>query len=139
MRRQDKFLASLALYAIDLSSLKRRYEGITSRGDSLYRYMISVVWFRRRHGLDTANAGGLWTYSTDLHEEGDESAARGFLVDTLTDGRCGAGCRSRWDGERLWSEPSVTLAQAEEDAAFLRSMLDAVPQIPAGYDGWWRF
>lgn len=139
MRRQNKFLASLALYAIDLTGLTRAEVGPTHDGASLYKYEIPAVWFRRRRGLDTSNVGYLWDFSRDRHEGGSEEEARSFLEMTLTDGRQGGSCRSRWDGERLWSEPAVTLEQARKDAEFLQAMLDAFPQIPSGYDGWWRF
>jgi hypothetical protein len=54
-----------------------------------------------------------------------------------TDGRYGGDCEGRWDGERYWGaqEPAVI----EQHLALLRPMLANYPNIPDGYDGWWRF
>lgn len=140
MIRQSKFLASLSLYAIDLSSLTRLEIGrIESSGAPLYRYEINAVWFKRRNGMDTANCGYLWDISSDLHEESDPLEATTFLSYTLTDGRYGATCQTRWDGERLWSDPLLDLKSQQADTKFLKMMLKSFPRIPAGYDGWWRF
>lgn len=137
MIRQTAFLASSALYAVDLSGLKRSPCGHTASGEPLYRYDIPAVWFKRRKGVDAAQSGYLWTYATATHLEEDPAAARNFLATELTDGRYGGQCLHRWDGERLWSEPSIPVA--EQPLAFLRDMLAAYPEIPDGYDGWWRF
>jgi hypothetical protein len=53
------------------------------------------------------------------------------------DGRHGGDCEGRWDGERYWGaqEPGVI----ERHLDLLRPMLANYPNIPAGYDGWWRF
>lgn len=140
MIRQDRFLASQALYAVDLSSLTRAESGtVKSTGLPLYHYEIGAVWFRRRNGRDTANIGHLWDFSTDRYEEHNARDAHKFLSLTLTDGRHGGSCRSRWDGEKLWSHPSSLLNTSHKDLSFLRVMLGGYPSIPEGFDGWWRF
>jgi hypothetical protein len=143
MHRETRFLASRALYAVDLSKLQREQIGtVRGTGTPLYGYTIPAVWFKRRHGANTANVGTLWTCSTNYHKVGPdrpETPACEFLQFTLIDGRHGGRCRTRWDGDYLWSDPSTSYTQQTQDAEFLKRMLSRYPDIPDGFDGWWRF
>lgn len=49
----------------------------------------------------------------------------------------GGSCEGRWDGQRYWGaqEPDVMAQHLD----LLRPMIVNYPEIPAGYDGWWRF
>lgn len=141
MKKQNRFSLSKTLYAVDLSTLLRTQVGnVQSTGKPIYRYEIQAAWFKRRKRLDTSNVGYLSTVSTDfyLHVE-DEQQVKRFLSETIVDSRYGGRCRSRWDGSRLWSDPSLDRKDQEIDLKFLDSMLDRYPEIPAGYDGWWSF
>lgn len=157
---QSRFLPSKALYAVALSGLTRhalpRQKRIEVRNETrpdspveyvwvddpdarpLYRYEIPCVWYKRRKGTDTANIGTLRNTSWVEYPEHHPSHAQHFLSD-FTDGRYGADCRSRWDGECLWSFPDVTHEQMQEDLVLLRWMLDHYPEIPPGFSGWWSF
>jgi len=133
------FKLSPQLYAVALSSLTRREYPATETGLILYRYEICAIWFKRRKGIDTANIGYLWDITKDRYEEHNPPDSISFLTDTLTDGRFGAHCYTRWDGERAWSDPSRAHYQTEDNLEFLKVMLDSYPMIPPGFDGWWRF
>jgi hypothetical protein len=136
------FRASKALYAVELCRMTRRQSLTILRHEQrhvLYHYEIPAVWFKRRKGSDTANIGTLWAFGREQYDPTDTQDVDRFLRLMLTDGRYGASCRSRWDGERLWSEPSVTHAQQQSDHAFLSGMLGQYPAIPVGYNGWWAF
>lgn len=158
MIRQDRFLPSKALYAVKLSGLTRvtlprqKREAQAEWGEGLYkwvdtddpaipqlyRYEIPCVWYRRSKGVDTANIGTLHSISSLEYTQHHPSDAQRFL-ENFTDGRHGADCRTRWDGERLWSFPSITYDQQQDDLELLRWMLDRYPEIPQGFSGWWSF
>lgn len=160
---QSRFLPSKALYAVALPGLTRhtlprqKREGVASPGGQneyrwidtddpaipqLYRYEIPCVWYKRRKRgdmrVDTANIGVLWDVSPLCYTEHDPPSAVRFL-ENYTDGRLGADCLTRWDGEHLWSFPDVTHEQQQEDLVLLRWMLDHYPEIPPGFSGWWSF
>lgn len=151
---QSRFLPSKALYAVALSGLTRYtlprqkrveidsvYRWVDTDDPAvpqLYRYEIPCVWYRRRKGTDTANIGLLWDISSLCYAEHDPSSAARFL-ENCTDGRYGADCHTRWDGEHLWCFPSITYEQQQEDLVLLRWMLDHYPEIPPGFSGWWSF
>jgi len=130
--REDRFLISRRLYAVDLDSLRGRRED-TPKGRNPYYFdgQIDAVWFRRKNGVTAACIGHLW----DLQHPEPADALQ-FLAQH-DDGRYGGDCHGRWDGERYWGaqEPEVM----EQHLAVLRPMLDNYPTIPAGHDGWWRF
>lgn len=157
MIRQEAFLASLALYAVDLSGLsvsdpcrrQRRSETtgqweIDPEAPPFFRLEVPAVWYRRRKGLDAANAGRLWTFSDDIPRVNKGGAvprdsARRAMGFAFADGRHGPHNQARWDGEFFWHDPSMPQEHAEKVLAFLREMLAAYPEIPDGFDGWWRF
>lgn len=129
MIRETRFLISRRPYAVDLTTLRGRVEETSER--SYYQGRINAVWFRRRQGVTVACVGTLWDF---------QAAAPAGAVEFLerhTDGRHGGDCDGRWDGERYWGaqEPGVI----EQHLELLRPMLANYPNIPDGYDGWWRF
>lgn len=129
MIREDRFLISRKPYAVDLSSFALSYR---TPGSAWARYEVAAVWFRRRRGETVACAGYLDALIDDPAPLSSEEFLRRY-----TDGRYGGTCWGRWDGESYWG--NVTLEQQEQHLAVLRPMLAAYPDIPAGYDGWWRF
>ncbi|GAA3417645.1 hypothetical protein [Streptosporangium vulgare] len=129
MIRETRFLISRRPYAVDLTSLRGGLRE-TPRGSS-YRGRIGAVWFRRRKGVTVACIGTLW----DFQDTAPTSAVE--FLERHTDGRYGGDCDGRWDGERYWGaqEPAVI----EQHLALLRPMLANYPNIPDGFDGWWKF
>lgn len=121
MFREDRFLISRRLYAVDLDSLR------TGDGDAT----LDAVWFRRKNGITAACTGRLWDIQRPEPADVAEFLAR------LDDGRYGGTCHGRWDGASYWG--NVTLAEQERHLAVLRPMLANYPAIPGGHDGWWRF
>lgn len=127
MRREDRFVMSHRPYAVDLKSLR-----VEQREGAWARATIDAAWFRRRSGVTAACIGSLWDF-----QETDPATAIDFLAQH-GDGRYGGDCRARWDGESLWCAGQ----DPEENARFLellRPMLDAYPEIPDCYSGWWVF
>lgn len=130
MIREDRFLISQRPYAVDLASLRG---GMRPRqnGGEFYDGRINAVWYRRRRGATVACIGTLW----DLQDQRPVDA-----VDFLRahgDGRYGGNCDGRWDGSSYWG--NSTLTDQARHLAILQPMLANYPEIPDGYDGWWRF
>lgn len=131
MIRETKFLISRRPYAVDLASLRVQGNDCMN-GSRVYRCAADAVWFRRRSGQTVACTGTLWDF------QGERPADTAQFLRQLTDGRYGGRCAARWDGRSYWSEDG-NLEQQERHLAVLRPMLAAHPEIPEGYDGWWRF
>ncbi|MEU1800847.1 hypothetical protein [Streptomyces sp. NPDC019937] len=135
MIREDRFLISRRPYAIDLTSLQVGEPTESGR----YWAMANAVWFRRHskgHGegrrvITVACIGTL----RDL-QDSKPADTRAFLT-AYTDGRYGGDCQGRWDGERYWGAQKPETI--EEHLELLRPMLANFPDLPGGYDGWWRF
>jgi hypothetical protein len=125
--REDRFLISRRLYAIDRGSLTVHEP--SEHGSAWAQ--VNAVWFRRKQGVTAACIGTI----RDLQNPAPSDVAA-FLA-AHDDGRYGGDCDGRWDGERYWGAQEP--ATIEQHLALLRPMLAAYPAIPAGYDGWWRF
>ncbi|MFH8813066.1 hypothetical protein ACH4GZ_38705 [Streptomyces hygroscopicus] len=130
MIREECFLVSRMLYAVDLASLSGTLDATGL--NPVYRGNIDAIWFRRRKGATVACIGQLWDFQTAEPTDATEFLAR------LTDGRSGGRCHGRWNGTSYWGEPA---RPDERDAhlGILRPMLANYPNVPDGYDGWWRF
>jgi hypothetical protein len=132
--REDRFLISRKSFAIDLNTIHGEQH---ERGDRItFNGTADAVWYRRQNGITRACIGtlGLWSHYLPRHLNLDDP--HDILTADL-DGRYGGDCHGRWDGQRYWGaqEPAVI----EQHLALLRPMLTNYPNIPAGYDGWWRF
>lgn len=129
MIREDKFLISKRPYAVDLFSLR-----ISDPWKTRCWVHIDAVWFRRRRGVTVAVLGKLRDYQ--------KTPAPLSVVEALeryTDGRYGGSWTARWDGESYVSEVPQPPEEMERHLELLRTMLDNYPEIPRGYDGWYRF
>lgn len=132
MIREDKFLISRRPYAVDLSELRSVEEHGRVNGGCFYAIRANAVWFRRRRGVTVACIGSLWDYQDEKPESVEQ-----FLL-RHDDGRYGGTTVGRWDGESYWGD-SVTLAEQNQHLEILVPMLEYFPQVPPGYDGWYRF
>ena len=132
MIREDRFLISKRLYAVDLDVLKT-HPNVRQDGSFFYGATVNAVWFRRRRGVTVAVIGTLWDY-----QEVEPASVVAFLA-AHTDGRYGGSWTARWDGRSYVSENPASPEAMAEHLALLRPMLESFPAIPSGYDGWWRF
>lgn len=131
MIRETRFLISRRPYAVDLDSFRVTSENVYPDGRRSYWCRVDAVWFRRRQGVTYACVGNL----RDLQDERPADAVE--FLQRHDDGRYGGDCEGRWDGERYWGAQEP--AEIERHLALLRPMLAAYPEVPSGYDGWWRF
>lgn len=125
MIRTERFRLSDRPYAVDLSSLTVNTYGC---------HQVDAMWFRRRRGVTVACAGDL---HTGLYGEPAPVDARDFLT-RYTDGRHGGHAAARWDGNNLWA-PEMSKDEQDRYYELLKPMLDAYPEVPYGFDGWWTF
>lgn len=121
MRRETNHVMSHRPYAVDLSGL--RTAGTHAR--------LDAVWYRRRKGVTVACIGHLWDHQRPAPQDAAE------FLDRHDDGRYGGSCEGRWDGERYWGAQEPDLIAVH--LGLLRPMLADFPNVPEGYDGWWRF
>jgi hypothetical protein len=131
MIRETKFLISRRPYAVDLGSLRIR-EHDCAGGTKVYSCNADAVWFRRRRGQTIACIGTLSNFQYQRLADTTQ------FLQQHTDGRSGGWYAARWDGRSYWSEDG-TRGQQEKHMAVLQPMLAAIPEVPDGYDGWWRF
>ncbi len=132
MNRVQKLTLSKTCYAIDLGSLT-----IDGWGAS-----VNAVWFRRK---DRKTAACLGSLSENLqlltpalaHWLGQTPSSGVEFAELFRDGRYGGRCEARWDGETYWGDGHPE--KQAEYLAVLRPMLENYPDIPDGFDGWWRF
>lgn len=136
MIRSDRFLISQKPYAIDLSTVTGEQSQRGDRDTFNFSGAANALWFRRKDGVTRACLGTLMLFGHFLPEPLDLSDPAAILAAKL-DGRCGGTCHGRWDGDCYWgAENPETVA---EHLAILRPMLANYPNLPTGYDGWWRF
>jgi hypothetical protein len=129
---EKDFKISRRPYAVDMESLRiGEHESKAAPGTYFYPGRITAVWFRRSKGVLKACIGELWDLQDVRPIDG-----WAFLA-AHRDGRYGGDCEGRWDGTGYWGSelPEVRDAHLE----ILRPMLENYPQVPPGYDGWWRF
>lgn len=131
MIREDRFKISQRPYAVDLSSLA---VGPVEQGaDRLYCYAaMRAVWFRRRRGVTCVSIG-------ELRDSQAPPADAVEFLRSYGDGCYGGRCAARWDGRAYWSEHPGTPEAMQTNMAILRPALEGYPNVPDGFDGWWRF
>lgn len=131
MHKMDRFLISNRPYAVDFESFGKQHVPAEGIRREFWRCTIDAVWFRRRSGITAACIGYLWET-----ERREPKNGLGW-IEGFTDGRYGGTALGRWDGESYWGDG--TLADQDQHLKVLRPMLANYPEIPAGFDGWWRF
>ena len=138
MIKMPKFLISKGPYAIDLNSFEAKWHEFTWEGEpppgapkGTWYCTVHGVWFRRRRQETVACIGYLWKSFTDA-----PTSALEFL-ERHVDGRYGGNTCGRWDGQEYWGDGNLVIQQQYLEV--LRPMLANYPDVPAGYDGWWRF
>ena len=129
----EDFKPSKRFYAVLLSSLYY-YQSVLSPPDrQLFKITIDACWYRLKSGIISAHIGELWDFQYEIPEDHVQFLSR------HDDGRHGGECRSRLTyGDQFWSIEG-DLKQQKMDLEFLSIMLAKYPNIPDGWDGWWRF
>lgn len=125
---EKDFKISRRPYAVKLDSF---------RGDWGHSYKIDAVWFRRRRsqaGLPLRTVACIGDLSS--YQVAPPKDAQDFLTH-YRDGRYGGNCLGRWDGTGYWGDERPEM-QAYH-LAILQPMLENYPEVPPGYEGWWRF
>ena len=134
MIRDDRFRISRKSFAIDLSTVRGDQH---PRGDQhAFSGTAHAVWYRRKDGVTRACLGtvGLWSHYLPAPLDLNDPHA---ILSADLDGRYGGDCHARWDGENYWG--SQKPFEQNLHLAVLEPMLSNYPEIPDGYDGWWRF
>jgi hypothetical protein len=146
----QQFAASKKLYALDETTFKIASENdYVSRKDgktyTYFRQTVDAVWFSRRRssGKTAVFFGTISNGSTnEIHSDKDTGQPLTY-VEFLAraDGRAGGNPAGCWDGSGTWWDKDYARDfEAQQDILpFLKDMLANYPQIPLGYNGWYRF
>lgn len=132
MIREEKFVLSRKQFALRLDSMRlgpveKRHDGSPTAWCT-----IQAVWYRSKGGVLRACIGNIHDIVTPPIT--CEEFLAGFLHDPW-----GGDCEGRWDGSSYYSHSGSKPEVQARHMAILGPMLDSVPLIPEGYDGWWRF
>lgn len=118
-------------YAIDPATFRTDMPGL--------RKVVDAIWLGRKNGATTVSEGvlSLWWSHRDGRSNGTETLAE--AVDNV-DPRYGGDAMVRWDGTHLWVNPRQPLTPTEQSVVIARldSILQTLPNLPSGYDGWYR-
>lgn len=120
--KTDKFTPSKTLYAVLWETFET---DLTVAGSKLAT--VSYVAASRKSGVQQLTAGLLSTY---LQSPTPES-----FMKTVTASH-GPHAQVRWDGEYMWA-PNLSLAEMNGWAAKLDPLLENLPAVPAGAEGWY--
>jgi hypothetical protein len=127
---ETEFVMSHRQYAVNPATLRRTGRPMSDGPHEWWS--LDAAWFRRKGQVTTAVVGLL----TELREVPPADAAQ-FLAE-YESGHYGGRAETSWDGDRLWTNMPHTVA-ADDLELRLRPMLDNVPSLPSGYEGWWTF
>ena len=116
--KRISYAPSKTPYAIDWS----RFES-----DSKGWARVPAIWVTRKDGVTRISEGHLQDLGPKAVDE---------FIERL-DGRYGGRCDSRWDGYSLWTFEPASPDEVAEISDRLDAILESLPEIPEGYDGWW--
>lgn len=133
MIRRAKLTHSGYPYAVRPETFKVRGRPRDLDGKIIYSMSVQAFWFKGKVASPTANMGELWGSEVLPPDETAPDLER-FL--TEFDTRYGGACSARWDGQGLWHQ-QLPIESEQAALALLRPALEAYPEPPAGYEGWW--
>lgn len=130
--RMKRFAASKKPYAIDWDSFEVDTKEITRSDGSKIDFstvQVNAVWVGRKDGRTYVSAGQLWDSEAVSSMTRDEFMAN-------FDPRYGGRVEARWNGHDLWA-PGASFDEVVEWRNELEPVLDGLPEVPQGYDGWY--
>lgn len=134
---ETTFAPSKKPYAIDWSTFETR-ESVSRFADGRevahHIPRVRALWVGRKHGTTYVSEG--WLVGRLLDR--DQSATIGSFM-TNFDPRYGGDCEARWNGHDLWTQTQKwTIDWVVAQSKRLDEVLQNLPALPAGYDGWYR-
>lgn len=113
--QSSKFTFSEYFYAIDMKSLKPTYG---------FNASMNAIWFKKTRGQIAVCTGTLSSQGKTVEQ---------FMANH--DGRYGGNTEYKWNGTEMWSSSNhfLELMAAHK---ILDPILQAFPEIPKGYEGW---
>lgn len=119
IRQRDKFSFSEYFYALNFNEMK---------GSDAVFTTVPALWFKKKNGNVAICKGNLWAMTSQSATPDD------FILNF--DGRYGGRTHFKWDGVEMWSSDNVFVDMLEAHKE-LDPILQAFPNIPAGYTGWY--
>jgi hypothetical protein len=154
--KMDYYVHSKRAYAVNLGSFvvghepRRPYshQGAEYWTAEYWTCRIGAVWFRGKTDAPEVCIGEIrWNTRVNPMRApfngaavGDRNGAALRAVEAHQDGSHGGSCwaKLRTDGT-LWTSDRVSAAQAVEYENRLIPILGSFPDVPKGWNGWWRF
>lgn len=118
---EERFIPSKKNYAINWDSFKK------IRDNS---YSVDAIWAFKKKGELYVSSGRITTY--DINELTIEDFKESF------DSRYGGSPTCTWDGVYMTTQQTIPLDEMVELSKTLDPILANLPEIPDGYDGWYR-
>lgn len=117
----DRFVPSKKNYAINWDSFGEIRENF---------YSVDAIWAFKRKGEMFVSSGRITTYNRNelTIEEFQESF----------DNRYGGSPTCTWDGVYMTTQQTIPLDEMVELSKTLNPILANLPEVPEGYDGWYR-
>ena len=107
--------------------------GAPSQPVELTSIRIPAIWTSRKSGTVQVSKGILGGY-----HRSSQGPLPGLLEELMALCTHGGGVpAARWDGVYMWA-PKTPLTEMVELAKELDPILEAIPEVPAGYQGWYK-
>ena len=130
MLELTNFAISKKLYAIKRDTFVATYSGDTQKGEPMYRVSVDAMWFRRKQGIEVISKGKLGDLAVGKEWDIDD-----FIANVST-ARYGGTPFGSWDGYDV-----IGVTNYEAIVALVKELdpiLDAYPDVPVGYEGWYK-
>lgn len=118
---RERFIPSKKNYAIKWDSFRKIRDNL---------YFVEAIWAFKKKGELYVSSGSLSSYNSD--ELTVEQFQENF------DNRYGGGAACTWDGTYMTTQQTLALSEMVEYSKILDPILANIPEIPEGYDGWYR-
>lgn len=118
---EERFVPSKKNYAIKWDSLRKLRDCL---------YVVDAIWAFKKKGELHVSLGGLTMYSDD-----DLTIEQ---IKERFDNRYGGSPTCTWDGVYMTTQQTIPLDEMVELSKTLDPILANLPEIPDGYDGWYR-
>ena len=132
---ESKFTPSKKNYAINWESFKIESNQELAPDNFYVFATVEAVWVTKKKGISYISKGSLFSNFYMLpanHLFGIKEFKENF------DSRYGGDHICVWDGEIMTTKSPIPLKEMIEYSETLNPIIEDLPNVPQGYDGWYR-